>query len=237
MRRAIAIVGALVLVLAAAGSSHAVLLSDLLNGGSVTSGDKLFDNWTVTSYFASDPARSFNAANIEVTGLSGSVDPGLDFVVSHDELTVIGDDIFAYVDLMFGFKVTALDPVLMIKDASLEMNGYLSYTMNAGSDLGFYIRESIGTAPGLDDLGMLSASFDVNNDVVNSQPNDSVTFAPRSSIWVTKNILVWSLNSMDIASLQGFDQKFSQAPVSVPEPGMLALLALGGLALLRLTRG
>ena len=244
MRKVIAIVGALVLVLAAAGASHAVLLSDLLNGGSITAGDKLFDNWSLVNYMASDSARTFNAANIDVTALTGGgldPGPGLSFTVSNKELSVTGDGIYAFVDLMFGFKVSVLDPNYKIKDNTLayEPGGaMLSWLVDGSYDLGNYIREEIGTAPGQNDLGTKNIEFSILGlpDSQTSKFTDSASFAPQSEIWVTKNILVWSVDTTDTSAIYGFGQHFSQIPVGLPEPGMLSLLALGGLALLRFKR-
>jgi len=242
MRRAIAILGALVLMLATAGAGHAMPLSDLLNGGSITAGDKLFDSWSLMYYDTSDPTRSLNAANIDVTALTdGGLDPGpgLKFFFN-SELTVHGDGIYAYVDLMFGFRVSVLDPALAIKDGSLELlwSGLGSSTglTDGYNNDGMYVRESIGTGPGLNDLGVNEAEFSILDNEQTHVFSDSTTFSPQSQVWVTKNILVWAEEVTDSATLGRFDQRFSQVPVGVPEPGMLAMLALGGIALMRFKR-
>jgi hypothetical protein len=230
MRKVIAIAGALVLLLAAAGTSQAVLLSDLLNGGSITAGDKLFDNWSY-SYYSTDPARAFNPNSIDVVALNNGglvPGPGLEYVVSNDELTVAGDGLYAYIDLMLSFTVSVLDPALMLKDHSLQLtSGYLNHPI--GQDLGMYVRETIGTSAIEADFSMLDGSLSANT-------IDSGAFAAQSSAVVTTNILVWSVDIADTANLTGFAQRFSQGPASVPEPGMLSLLAFGGIALLRFKR-
>ena len=247
MRKVIAIVGVMVLMLATAGASHAVLLSDLLNGGSITAGDKLFDNWALNYYDTSDPTRGFNAANIDVTALTdGGLNPGpgLSFSVSNSELTVTGDGIYAYIDLMFGYRVSVLDPTLKIKDNTLEYaigGAYWSVALDGSYDVGSYIREDIGSMPWQDNFGSKNIEFSTMDDPLlggssTSKTTDWASFAPQSDIWVTKNILVWAVDTADSAGVFGFDQRFSQAPVGVPEPGMLALLALGGIALLRFKR-
>ena len=244
MRRGIALVGVLVLVLAAPGIGYAngiPTMGDLFNGGSIIAGDKLFDNWSLGYYDSSD-GRTFDAANITVAGYSdGSLNPGpgLDFTVLNDELTVTGDGIYAYIDLMFSFRVTVLDPTLKITDSSLSITNAL--VTNAG-DNGMWITETIGTSPGTtDDLESMYVEFSWQDPSfggtgIISNLNDSAVFAPQSEIWVTKNILVWATDANETASLTGFAQRFSQSPVGVPEPGMLALLALGGIALLRFRR-
>ncbi len=229
----------LLLVLFTSAGAQATLLSDLFNGGSITAGDKLFDNWQMVSYVASDPARSFNAANIDVTPLNnGGMDPGpgLNFTVSNSELSVTGDGIYAFVDLMFGFRASVLDPTLRIKDNSLTLtDAVLAWDPADGSyDLGTYIRETIGSAADQENLAVKNIEFSVFGDpqVFIDNTFDSATFTPQSEIWVTKNILVWSVDDTDTAELFEFEQRFAQEAGGnpnevVPEPATFALMALG----------
>jgi len=242
MKRILQTLGALVVALAMSGGARAVPLSDLFAGSSITAGDKLFDQWEVMNYTASDPARSFDAANIEVTALNdGGLDPGpgLSFGVSGGELTVTGDGVFAFVDLMFGFRASVLDPGLRIKDNSLSITAGSIVSLADGiNDNGMSILESIGTVPGQDDLGIKEVEFSLLDDVLTSAVSDSATFPPQAEIWVTKNILVWATDTSDTATLSAFEQRFSQT--AVPEPGsalLLTALALGALGARCLRRG
>lgn len=221
---------ALMLALAASGSVQAIPLSDLLNGGSITAGDKLFDNWALSFYDSSDPLRTFNATNIDVTPLNdGGMDPGpgLSFSVHNGEFSVSGDGLYAYLDATFGFRVSVLDPGKLIKDNSLRLTGGLVHNLG---DNGFYIRETIGTSAGLDDLGVKQVEFSwldpsLGGNGLTSNLTDQATFTPLSSIWVSKNILVWATDPGETADLTGFEQRFSQT--AVPEPATLCLLGLG----------
>ena len=227
------------LLLAAGWSGRApaatMLLSDLLNGGSITAGDKVFDQWELVFYDASD-GRQFKPDNIRVSSLDdGGADPGpgLLFEVLNDELTVTGDDIYAYVDLSFGFRVSVADPMWLVHDNSLTLTGWMAYQDDGFYDLGMFISETIGTAPGLNDLGSKSVQFSVADFGDTTNRLASAAFDPLPEIWVTKNILVWSVDSTDTAYLTEFEQRFSQTPV--PEPGTLVLLGSGlaGLAAAR----
>jgi hypothetical protein len=231
MNRILQTLGAVALVLAMSGGAQAVPLSSLFGGGTITAGDKLFDQWVLVDYLASDPARSFDAANIEVTALNdGGLEPGpgLSFSVSNGELSVGGDGIFAFVDLMFGFRASVLDPGLRIKDNSLLITQAVIVSLQDGAnDNGMFILESIGTALGQDDLGTKEVEFSVLDGVLTSALSDSATFPPQAEIWVTKNILVWATDTSDQANLFAFEQRFSQ---TVPEPGtslLLIAVALG----------
>lgn len=225
---------ALVLVFTTLECAQAVPLSNLFNGGSLTIGDKLFDQWTAVFQGTSD-GHTINTSNIDVSTLgpvgANPLDPGpgLRFTVLNNELTVMGDGIFAYLDLKFGFRVSALDAGFKIKDNSLVSGSSLNSLADGNNDLGTYILETIGTAAGLADLGSKDVEASVLNDVVTSDLIDSATFAPQRDIWVTKNILVWSQDMGDTAALNEFEQRFSQTQL-VPEPAMLALLGVAGLA-------
>jgi len=231
MRKLLLTLGAVALVAVAAGSAQAISLTALLGGGSIQVNDKLFDDWQVLFEDTSD-FHAVNTDNIDVTGLpSMGLDPGpgLQFDILNGEFTVTGDDLFAYVDFQFGFHVSVLDPLYKIKDASLSQGAGLSYLEDGFNDNGSYILESVGTAAGLADLGLMSTEFSLLDDVITSVASDSVNFDPQSELWVTKNIFVWATDSTDSAALDFFEQRFSQQPIPEPSTWLLMGLGLAGL--------
>lgn len=229
MKTLVRILSVLMFALLSAGGAQAIPMTDLLNGGSITANDKLFDRWELMFQDKSD-GTTVNTDNINVTALiDGGMDPGpgLRFDILNGEFNVTGDDIFAYLDFTFGFHVSVLNSSLKIKDNSLmDFSAFHSHAVDGSNDNGSYILEKIGTAPGLDDLGTKNVEFSVLDEVTTSILSDSAAFSPQSEIWVTKNILVWAVDSTDSAGVFGFTQRFSQ----VPEPGTPLLLAAAALA-------
>ena len=220
------------LTIAVPGGVQAITLEELFNDGSIIAGDKVFDNWYLGAYDAADDTRIFNASNIDVLPLNdGGLNPGpgLDFSVSNGELSVTGDGTRNLVDLMFGFRVSVLDPLLRIKDVSLEIDGSLINSIDEDNDLGFWITETIGTSQGANDLATMFAEFSIQDDDLVNDAVNSVDFSPLSEIWITKNILVWAADETDTATMTGFEQRFSQEVIPEPSTVILMLLGLVGL--------
>jgi len=238
------ILAALALALAASSGAQAIPLSTLLSGGSIQAGDKLFDNWSTPIFSASDANRSFNAANIDVTALNDgglTPGPGLKFTVSNGELSVAGNDIYASIDLTFGFRASVLASGLGINGSTQAFGpggAYWLILSDGSNNSGSSISEKMGTALNLEDLGKELIEFSVLDSVGSpaSQQTSSANFAPRNSVWVTNNIMVWSADVGDSAGLYNFEQRFSQT--SVPEPGTLWLLGLAfvGMSLSKVRR-
>lgn len=233
------VLGGLALAVTLAGNAQATLLSSLLAGGSITAGDKKFDQWSLTNYVASD-GRTFDATKIDVTALNDggmSPGPGLRFAVADGALTIPGDGVFAFIDLMFGFRATVMTPGLGIKTASLDYSpggAYWSMTVDGDADVGSYVRETVGSAAGLDDLGVMDIEFsrlDIPGEpsLSTSKISDAADFSPQQSIWVTKNIYVWARDAGDSAGIFSFEQRFAQT--ALPEPATLLLVGTAVLAL------
>lgn len=214
------------LFLVFAAGAQAVTLTDLFNGGSITAGDKLFDNWSL-NYYDSRDFRDFNSDNILVTALDdGGMNPGpgLSFSVMNGELDVSGDGIYNYVNLSFGFRASVLDPGLMIKDNSLQFRRMALYGLE---HVGMNINERIGSSAGEFDLGINDVHLSYLLEDLTEVYTDSATFMPSSEIWISKDILVWATFEDERARLDNFEQRFSQTVV--PEPSTFLLLG-GGLA-------
>lgn len=219
-------------------SAHAVALSELINqGGTIQAGDKEFSAFELLFTDSSDAGTDFDAIldNIDVTAIDdGSLNPGpgLLFSVLNNALSVTGDDVFAYLDLSFGFMVSVLDPGMRINGNQLRIDGSLTRNPTTVNDLGFFVQETIFNAPGGTQVAFNSAEFSVlDNDPVKSDIQNSVGIALASSLWVEKNIFVWATESDETAQMSSFSQRFAQVETTVPEPGALALFGIGALGL------
>ncbi|MEW6486892.1 MAG: PEP-CTERM sorting domain-containing protein [Thermodesulfobacteriota bacterium] len=231
MKRFLALLCGLGLILGAAGGARAVTMADLFGGQTITVGDKLFSDWELFGVFVTDDAFLPDFSQIEVTGLDPlSLNPGLMFE-ANEQLSVSG--LMNYIDLDFGFTVTVLDPLLRIKDNSLSlMQATIGRVDVDFGDPLIAIYEWVYDAAG-SELAEKYVEFSFLNDTI----SDQAQFAPQQMIHVRKNILVSSLDEGDFARLDRFDQRFSQAVI--PEPGTFLLLGSGlaGLAAWRRRRG
>ena len=225
MKKTLKYLGAAALAFAFAGSAQAIPLADLLGGGSLTAGDKLFDKWQLIDQVASDPALDPDYALIDVVPLNdGDDDPGPGIeILFGDQMTVEGDDFYAFSDLTIGFRVSTLGDKL-IKDNSLTFtSGSLNFNDDLFNDLGLAVEEWVYDAVG-NELAHKYIEASVLDDEVTSLFPDSAEFAPQDEVFVVKNILVWSQDIGDTAALGGVEQRFSQ---EVPEPATALLFGLG----------
>lgn len=226
------ILGAAAIALCSTFSAQAALLSTLLQpGASIAAGDKLFDQFRVIFQDYLD-ATTVDPSKIDVTALSDggfAPGPGLRFDVLNDAMDVTGNGSLAYLNYMFGFRVTSLGRP--IKDNSLALTGV--DLLSRAVDLGVSIQEFVGTDPTLvEDPGNLALPDLAIKQVELSELvgvgsvsdlTDQATFPPQQSLYVSKNIYVWASDAGETASLTSFEQRFSQVPL----PGTLALVGMG----------
>lgn len=199
-----------------ASANHISNLADLIaNDGSVVVGDKLFDNFSYA--WTGDMPDASGVNVIEYTDPDGNF--GIQFQGAFIDLAGGGAS-----DALITFDVTVLDPNMLISDAHLSGNPAV-VGGNGGQSFGS-VTETFLTG-NANDLLVIFADED------QAQLTDWVFFdQPVSTISVQKDIILFADDDAVAATMSFVNQSFSQ----IPEPGSLALLGLGGLALLRRRR-
>lgn len=197
----------------------AAILQDLLDGESFVVSNTLFDQWEL---FSNEGTVLPDLSQIDVLPLGDQpFNPGITFN-ANGQLSAIG---FNMIDLSFGFRVSTLSGVSLIKDNSLQLEQF-SFGDNVGL---LQIREEIFDAEEhlLGFKSVLATSGGV------PQLFDSAEFAPQSEIFIKKHIFLVATLKDGPVSLDMFTQRFSQIPLSqAAEPSTLALWSLGVLALI-----
>lgn len=223
MKKLIGSVGALVMACAAAGA-QATPLSALFGGANMFVGNQEFSNWTLIDNNGGG-AGAITLANIEVTpDANDALNPGIIFTASNAALRADDPDSLI---LHFGFQVTLHDPTMRVKDNTLRL---ARFNLAGSSSALITIDETVcttspncGNAANPNQLAFKNVFADGSG---NQQLVDIQNFAPQESIWVDKFIRV--NGSSGFAELLEFHQYFSQESiVATPEPGTLALFALG----------
>ena len=223
MKKLIGGVGALAVAFAAS-TAQAIPLSALLDTGAFFDvDDKRFSDWTMLGDNPGGPP--IDTANIDVTGDPGDPqNPGILFTASNGALSAVNDD---FLLLNFAFKVTVTDPTQRMIGNTLNLD---ASTVNG---FGFIsIEETVCTSPLCFPFSPDEIAFkNVFQDDFGGIFQDIQNFAPQTEIWVDKFLTIDGggpaiFGGGDAAVLQ-FSQYFSQEQIAIPEPGTLALFALG----------
>jgi hypothetical protein len=201
----------------ATSGAQAIPLSNLFQGGDITVGDKLFDNWAL-EYSESDTEIDFG--QIEVTGLDADpMNIGLNYN-ANSQLSVFGPDNF--LDVSFAFDVTVLNPDYRVNGSSLEITG-TDFDDEGGL---ITVLETVSDS-GDNEIDVMEALVD--NAFGDEMLTDSLAFGPLASLSILTDILLFTDDFQDdSAELVSFEQHFSQTKaVDVPEPSTLFLVGMG----------
>lgn len=189
-------------------------LAELVGGATIQVDDKLFSSWQIEI----DPG-TVNFGLVDVEGIPG-VAPGLRFL-GNGELVAIDTD---FMDLRFGFILEVLDPLQRTVEAQLTLT-----STNVSGSGQIKLDEAVFELP-FQRLGV--ASTEVDPTFATSKLADSVAYAPRTRLFIEKEIFLEGLAPGDFSELDEFEQVY----IPAPEPGQLALLLAGASYLPLLTR-
>lgn len=184
-------------------------LEEMLRGGTITVGDKLFDNWA----FDDLSTVSVSTTGISVVPLDDQpLNPGLRFVANGNLSVTNLDEIFFQLD----YAVSTVDGVARINGSTLELG-----TSSVGQGL-------IALYADLFDAGLADIGHnEVNAGPIGEQLFDQASFAPQSRLSVQAFVILAGGAAGDSVGLDSFTQRFSQ----VSEPGTLLLLTVALLGL------
>ena len=196
--------------------AESISLADLINNnGSITNGDKLFDEFTYLATGDMPPAEGVNIAPwTDAAGNFGIVIQG-----GFGDLYGNGYDDGSS-DALLSFRVTALDQNKWISDAHIEGNPYAWG--------GSAIMQVVETFTPAEPNKIMAITTVANANGQASQLVDDVVFDTLyRSLLVQKDIYAYAKDPFSSASISFIYQSFSQ----VPEPTCVVFL-LSGLALL-----
>lgn len=200
------------LALCFAGAVGATPLSLLFAGGSLTVGDKLFDNWGLRGQGLIDTTGQVDLSQINVTGSVSGSDVVLRFD-TNGQLSLTGDNL---IDLYFGYRVSVLP------GSGMAISG-VAFDFLQGSWSGDGLHA--GTEDIFDVMSNPLGSIDLEASTQLFQVTGSVAFNPVSEIFVQKNILLNGFALGDGSRLDSFSQTFTQSQVPVPSTAWLLLAA------------
>ena len=190
-------------------------LADLANGGTLSIGDKVFNNFS----FSESGLTSFDATKIQVTV---SVTNGTYFLTWDGNMSLVSSNGPITADLLLGYSVTATAGSIDAIDASFT--GSAQPNDSAFLSVDETARDANGNVVG-------STNLDSHNRSDSFQINP-----PQTTLNITKDI-GFAVSSSGFVTISEISQSFHQ--VAVPEPGTAMLLGvslLGGSFFLRRRR-
>ncbi|RLA04173.1 MAG: hypothetical protein DRQ54_09875 [Gammaproteobacteria bacterium] len=192
-------------------------LAELFAGGSIVVDTKIFADWELVSIESDGVVPDYT--QILVEGLDdGGLDPGNGLRFSgNGELAISGEDVL---ELELGFSVTEFQSTRDIVGSTLTTVSDTA-TGRAIVSIAEFVSGAVGAGQG---------DNEISNDpfFAPAEVTDSIEFpVAQKTIMVTEEILIEGRDPADSASLDVFEQRFSQ----VPEPRLGTAIAVGSLAL------
>ena len=239
----------LVLILGLAAPAYAgaciteAVSLEQLDEGCMIVGDKMFDSFDVTENLVEGDVTGrtlVNLANILVVPWNDDpLNPGLEFVSLNNELNVTQALVTPTggLDLDIIFRVSTLDGEPKIKDNSLlaffDSTAPGSDPFN--SDNFAEVRERLFQSNPANNnpvLDLEGNAIEKDRHRIVDSPDTFVDqsgqivnrdFAPRSELWVLKDLRIFTTSLGETAEIQSFEQHFSQVPPTVVAGELLSL--------------
>jgi hypothetical protein len=200
--------------------AQALTMQDLLNGQTITVGDKLFSNFGGYQSNGNGTGLSVPASDITVTAISSPLNPGLQYQSADWTVSGVGSQ-----DTTFHYSVTVLNPSLLIHDVSMSLQ---QGAVGAGNGSNITITESVATGPPPGGTPLTNPALIVDQmNASGSKFFDQQLITNVSSAYVSKDIGLKNTGT-DTTVFSVLQQNFSQ--VAVPEPSTMAIAGLGSLA-------